>query len=95
MNTSSIVAVSHGTFLRMLLATALDMPLYQTVMMRQANGCINVLDISTTEKVTIETSKCKLFGGSLLSRLEEDFTFVLPKVTVVRINEIRHLEGLI
>jgi len=94
MNASCIVAVSHGTFLRMMLATALDMPLFQTAMIHQQNGCINVLDISKTEYSVIETSKCNLFGGSLLSRLENDFSFVLPKVNVIRINEVRHLEGL-
>jgi len=91
-----LVAVSHGQFLRMMLAVALDVPVFRVfTTMQQMNGCINVLDISTTENVTITGDQCNLFGGPFLSRLTgEDFNMTLPKINVIRINEIGHLEGL-
>jgi broad specificity phosphatase PhoE len=91
-----IVAVSHGQFIRMMLAVALDMPLFQAfTTIQQKNACINILDISYTEKVTRRAKNCNLFGGPLLSRITDDnLTIVLPKISVVCIGETRHLQGL-
>mmetsp|Transcript_29403 Transcript_29403/g.42064 ORF Transcript_29403/g.42064 Transcript_29403/m.42064 type:complete len:213 (+) Transcript_29403:2-640(+) len=94
----AVVAVSHSSFLRMMLATALDIPLFQAfTTMPQMNGCINVLDISTTENTTMVATNCSLFPSSLYrhSDVRCDFSIVLPKIRVIRINEISHLEGLL
>lgn len=90
------MAVSHGQFIRMMLAVALDMPLFQAfTTIQQKNACINILDISYTEKVTRRAKNCNLFGGPLLSRITDDnLTIVLPKISVVCIGETRHLQGL-
>lgn len=92
-----IVAVSHGQFIRMMIAVALDMPLFQAfTTVQQKNACINILDISSTENVTIAASNCNLFGGPLLSRITDDnLTLVLPKINVVCIDETRHLKELL
>lgn len=91
-----IVAVSHGQFIRMMLAVALDMPLFQVfTTVQQKNACINILDISFTEKVTRRAKNCNLFGGPFLSQITDDnLTIVLPKITAVCIGETRHLHGL-
>jgi len=94
----AVVAVSHSSFLRMMLATALNIPLLQAfTTMPQMNGCINVLDISTTENITMVATNCNLFSPrwDRPSSVRCDFSIVLPKIRVIRINEISHLEGLL
>jgi broad specificity phosphatase PhoE len=89
----SVIAVSHGTFLRMLLATALDVSLLEASNFDMKNCAINVLDVSMTSKRTLKAG-CRLLGGPI-SQVEKSFSVTFPEVTVVRKNEIRHLEGLL
>lgn len=96
-NKGVVAAVSHSAFIRLLLATVSEKPLVQSATIGQTNGCFNVLDISLDKTKMIEIgSKSILFGGPLLSELaDKDYKLLLPKVKVVRINEVRHLGGLI
>jgi len=89
----SVVAVSHGTFLRMALAVALNASLLEAINWDMKNCCVNVLDISMTSTKTL-VAGCRLLGGPI-SQVEKSFHVSMPEVTVVRKNEIRHLEGLI
>mmetsp|Transcript_13643 Transcript_13643/g.20359 ORF Transcript_13643/g.20359 Transcript_13643/m.20359 type:complete len:145 (-) Transcript_13643:226-660(-) len=92
-NGGSIFAVSHSTYLRMLLAAITDTSLAEAALFEQKNGCINVLDIDTRPGATVTlTSNCKLLGGPL-SNVEKDFKLELPITSLVRMNEVRHLEG--
>jgi broad specificity phosphatase PhoE len=93
-NGRSIAVVSHSTYLRMLLSLVLEVPLLEAAAtFDQKNCCINVLDVSLTEKMHI-LPKSKVFGGKL-SAAPNDFTLAIPRTSVVRMNEIRHLEGLL
>lgn len=91
-NGKSVMAVSHSTYLRMLLAMVIDVPLLQAASFEQKNCCINVLDVSWKETMEI-SYKSNIFGGGL-SMAPRDFHLTIPKVQIIRMNEIRHLDGL-
>ncbi|KAI2490482.1 hypothetical protein MHU86_24105 [Fragilaria crotonensis] len=90
-----IAAVTHSAYLRMLLALAQgNIPLVTVVTTQpQANANINVLDIDITATVRRDAQSA-IFGGSVLSQAPKDFSLVIPRTTMLRVNEIRHLEGL-
>lgn len=90
-----IAAVTHSAYLRMLLALAEgNIPLVTVVTTQpQANANINVLDIDITATVRRDAQSA-MFGGSVLSQAPKDFSLVIPRTTMLRVNEIRHLEGL-
>lgn len=74
------------------------MSLAQSSLLKLNNGCINVLDIEVRSSNKIQEMigpKDKLFGGKLLSMAPKDTSFRFPRVHVVRVNEVRHLEGLL
>ncbi len=87
-----MAAISHSTYLRILLATILNISLAQSALLEQVNGCINVVDLSKSKNLQCGP-KSTLFGG-FLSQASSDFHLIVPKGTVVRINEKRHLEGI-
>jgi broad specificity phosphatase PhoE len=90
-NSGSIIAISHSAFLRTLLSLSMDTPLLEASILQQANGCINVLDLDPSKKPKIFEKRSNLFiGGSGPA----DFFLEIPHVKVVRINEKRHLSGL-
>jgi broad specificity phosphatase PhoE len=89
----SVVAVAHSTYLRMLLATMLDIPLAQAATLEQKNGCINVLDLRRDGATRVVGPKSTVLGGRL-SSAPRNFGLEIPKGTVVRVNEKRHLEGI-
>jgi broad specificity phosphatase PhoE len=90
-----IAAVTHSAYLRMMLALAQGIiPLVSVVTTQpQANANINVLDIDITATVRRDAQSA-IFGGSVLSQAPKDFSLVIPRTTMLRVNEIRHLEGL-
>jgi len=94
-----VVAISHRKFIRMVLAIALDIPLFQAfTTLQQRNGCMNILDISTTETITWVASQSKLFLGSrrqLRLNNGHDFQMILPKINVIKVDDNRHLDGYI
>jgi broad specificity phosphatase PhoE len=94
-----VVAISHRKFIRMMLAIALDIPLFQAfTTLQQRNGCMNILDISTTETITWVASQSKLFLGSrrqLQLNNGHDFQMILPKINVIKVDDNRHLDGYI
>ena len=94
--TRSIAAVSHSVFIRMLLALVLDVPPAQAmVQFPQENGCINVLDVDlSSEKKRVVRRTSRVLGGRF-SRAPQDFVLEVPRVSVVRMNEVRHLEGVL
>ena len=83
----AVFAVSHSSFLQTLLAMALDMRLEHAMSdLKQHNGCINVLDVDTTAI----SKGCRFLGGPTLS-LPDTFRLTVPKVRVIRMNEVHHL----
>ena len=90
-NGGSAIAVTHSTYLRMLLSIALDCPLAEAATFEQRNCCINVLDVDMKKKKQLDKN---LFGGKL-SLAPKDFKLTIPRTKVVRMNEIRHLDGLL
>jgi len=101
-NGKSIVAVSHSTYLRVLLAVVADMSLAQAPYIQQETGCINVLDVNIKGATrALVRSECNLMGEKRLSLGSRDkfaatkgkFNLLLPETHLIRINEVRHLEG--
>ncbi len=91
----AVAAISHSTFMRMLLAVAEDKPLAETATYGQKNGCINVLDLCVRgENDLLLEPKSNLFRGSL-SRANAHFSLRIPRVNLIRVNEVRHLQGLL
>ena len=95
-----VAAVSHSTYLRMLLALVLDESLLDTATWDINNGSITVIDIKrdfgTRSKSKIITMKSNIFSGPAgivqkRSLEEEGFELEIPICNVVRINEVRHL----
>ena len=94
-NGGSAIAFSHSTYLRILLALVMDVPLVNAATLEQKNCCINVLDVSTKEKRDVGPQS-NLFGVSSSSSVApQDFSLRIPYVEVVRVNEIQHLNGLL
>ena len=93
-NGGCIAAVSHSTFLRMLLAVTLDISLLEASSLTQVNGCINVLDVDISEPSKVVGPQSNMFGGKL-SFAPKDTAFTFPSVEVVRVNETRHLVGIV
>lgn len=89
----SVVAVSHSTYLRMLLSTVMNIPLAQGALLEQKNGCINVLDVNLDKPMKELGPKSELLGGKL--SMAREFSLSIPETKVVRVNESRHLQGLL
>ena len=92
-NGGTLFAVSHSTFLRMLLATLLDISLGEAALLEQRNGCINVLDVNVEGMTETIGPRSNLFGGGRLFGANH-FDLIIPRTKVVRQNECRHLEGI-
>lgn len=92
-NGGCAIAVSHSTYLRVLLAMAMDISLIEAGTMSVNNCSIHVLDLDCKETRQI-TQSSNIFGGKF-SLAPNDFSVTLPIVKVVRLNEIRHLSGLL
>ncbi len=90
-NGGSAIAVSHSTFIRMMIALVMDMPLTQAATLEQKNCCVNVFDINMKDVRRVD-AKSNLFQISKL--VPQNFNLSVPVVSVVRINEINHLVGL-
>ena len=88
------MAVSHSTYLRMLLAVLLNIPLAQAATLTLINGCINVVDFKKDGRTRVIASKSRIFGGPF-SQAPSDFKLAVPRGDVVRVNEDRHLVGLL
>jgi len=90
---SSILAVSHSTYLRVLLSLANDSPLAETALWKIENGSVNVVDVNIEGKRRLRTG---IFGGALVDRLRgnNELHLDMPEAHLIRRNEVRHLEGL-
>ena len=90
-NGGSAIAISHSTYLRMMLALVMDMPLLQAASFEQKNCCVNVLDVSIKEMRKVNNYS-NLFGVNSL--VPNDFELIVPLVKVIKVNEVDHLAGL-
>jgi len=89
----AVLAVSHGVYLRMVLAVAMEVSLLRASGFKQNNCCVNVLDVDLDERTTIGANSA-IFGGGL-SLAPKDFEVTIPRVDVVRVNEVRHLSDML
>jgi len=87
---TSVAAVSHSAYLRVLLGMILDESLLQASFRDLRNGSITVVDVPKNLNKRMIGSKPKLLGG-WLSRKPNDFSLDIPICNTVRINEVRHL----
>lgn len=83
-------AVSHSTFIRILVGVLKDEPLVKAATQKIDNCSITVVDFPKGFKTQRLGPKDKLLGG-LLSQAPSDFMLDVPICTVVRTNENRHL----
>jgi broad specificity phosphatase PhoE len=82
-STLSCAAVTHGSYMRMLLAFVGNTSLIPVATMELQNCCINVVDVSRER-----------FHPVPVSASEGD-RLALPEFRTVRVNEKRHLVGLV
>ena len=97
---SSVVAVSHSGFLRVVLGILLDESLLKAAARKVWNGSVTVIDVPrdfASSPTTSSTAKrvigqrTKLLGG-IFSQTPKDFQLIVPqKCTVHRVSEFRHL----
>lgn len=92
-NGNCTMAFTHSTFLRVLLAMAMDVSLLEAGSMAVNNCGISVFDLHCNQTRRIDYSS-NILGGKL-SLAPKDFSVVVPTTKVVRINENRHLSGLL
>ena len=95
----SIMAVTHSTYLRVLLSAVNDSPLAQSAFVKVNNGSVNVVDVNLTGKTRNIDLYSGLFAGGrglgLLPRgSSDDIDIVMPEAYLIRTNEVRHLEGM-
>ena len=94
----SILAVSHSTYLRVLLSLVHDSPLAQSAFMKINNGSINVIDVNIKGKTCVVNLHSGLFGGGRgldqILKGNSEVNFVMPEAHLIRQNEVRHLYGL-
>ena len=81
------MAVTHSTFLRILLAIAMDLSLFEAASINVTNGGISVIDVTRDQITRPIGKKSKLFSGFYDNRLQLD----VPICHVIRINETCHL----
>ena len=95
-SSTSMVAISHSTYLRILLSLVDDSPLAKSVLWKINNCCVNVIDINVEGKRRLVTSSSGLFGGDVIGRFRKDngLELDMPECHLIRRNECRHLEGM-
>lgn len=86
----TLAAVTHSTFLRILIALILDEPLAESASRKLDNCGVTVVDIPKNFSVKGLGTNPRLLGGSL-SQVPKDFELLVPICNVIRINESRHL----
>lgn len=74
---SSILAVSHSTYLRILLSMVANKPLAELALWKIENGSVNIVDVN------VEGERQMVKGVDM------------PQAHLIRLNEVRHLQGLI
>ena len=87
----SLIAVSHSTYLRILLSLVDDAPLAESVLWKINNGSVNVVDVNTEGKRRLVTNKSGIFGGLKWSN---NLQLTMPECHLIRRNEVRHLDGM-
>ena len=88
----SMLAVSHSTYLRILLALVADAPLAESaVVWKINNGSVNVVDVNVEGKQRVVTTKSGIFGGLTRSN---NLQLTMPECHLIRRNEVRHLDGM-
>ena len=96
-SSSSILAVSHSVYLRVLLSMVNDSSLAQSAFMTINNGSVNIVDVNVKGRTRIVNLNSGLFGGGrlgLLSGGRKELNVVMPEAYLIRQNEIRHLNGM-
>ena len=61
-SSSPLLAVSHSTYLRMLLSLVNDSPLIESALWQIKNGSINIIDVNVEGKRRLVTSNSNIFG---------------------------------
>lgn len=96
-SSSSLLAVSHSTYLRILLALVNDTSLAESVLWKIQNGSANVVDVNIEGKRRLVTSTSGIFGGEIVGRFRgssNGLELDIPEAHLIRRNEVRHLEGM-
>lgn len=86
----TVAAVTHSTFLRILIGMVLNEPLVESASRKIENCSVTVIDIPKSMKTVPLESNPRLLGGGL-SQAPSDFVLDVPYCDIIRINESRHL----
>lgn len=93
----SIVAVSHSTYIRVLLSLADNVSLTESFSSswKIDNGSVSIIDINTVGKRRL-VSKSGIFDNGLkaLNSDNNDLELTMPECHLIRRNEVRHLVGM-
>ena len=90
-SSGTLAAVTHSTFLRILVALILDEPLAESASRKLDNCGVTVVDIPKNFSTKRLGTNPSLLGGGRLSQVPKDFELEVPICDVIRINESRHL----
>ena len=88
---SSILAVSHSTYLRVMLSLVNDTPLSESALWTIQNGSVNIVDVNVQGERRLVS-----FRGDFIGRLrwKNDVLLDMPQAHLIRLNEVRHLQGM-
>ena len=86
-----MLAVSHSTYLRILLTLVSDTPLAESALWKINNGSINVVDVNIEGEQRLVSAKSGIFGGLKRSN---GLQLPMPECHLIRRNEVRHLDGM-
>jgi broad specificity phosphatase PhoE len=94
----SILAVSHSTYIRVLLSLAENVSLVESFSSswKIDNGSVSIIDINTDGKQRVVSAESGIFDTRLkvLGSANNDLVLVMPECHLIRRNEVRHLAGM-
>jgi broad specificity phosphatase PhoE len=87
----STLAVSHSTYLQILLSLVAEAPLAESMLRKINNGSVNAVDVNVKGKKRLVSSEYGIFSGVKWSN---DLQLTMPECHLIRRNEVRHLAGM-
>ena len=73
-----------------------DTPLAESALWKIENGSVNVVDVNVQGERRLVTSSARIFGGNILGRFRRNngILFDMPQAYLIRLNEVRQLQGM-
>jgi hypothetical protein len=73
-----------------------DTPLAESVLWKIENGSVSIVDINVQGERRLVTYSSRIFGGDILGRFRRNngILFDMPQAYLIRLNEVRQLQGM-